>query len=541
MGTMTVARPRAHLSRVLDDLGSTLLDVVAAPPDLDPVVRGVVLYDPLDDLSCAHGELLLGVGVRSTQQIVDLLHRLGRTKAAGLIVKSPVYMQDEVRRAVQDTGVALLGLTRAAQWLQVASLLQTTLAADGSEPWQEDLAGVPAGDLFALANAISALLDAPVTIEDRSLRVLAYSADQNETDAGRIETILSRQVPEKYHRLLDERGHLHQIFSGDRPVYVPELIPGMMPRVAVAVRAGDELVGSIWAAVRAPLSAEREQALVEVTKVVALHLLRHRAGADVGRRLRADLLATVLEGGPGLAEAAGRLGIAGRRLCVLAAVPTGDREGVALEAARQRLTDALALHFTAVHPRTAVALVGGVTYAVLPLGPDGQGENGSERALRLAEDFLTRIGRPGVVIGIGDPADSLQDVARSRSEAERVLRVLRTRTEGRLVARLCDVQLGSLLLTLSDVVAEQGGATHGPVATLLDYDARHQTNFVPTVLAWLDSFGNVNEAAAAVHVHPNTFRYRLRRLCEISGLDLDDPDQRLAAMLQLRLHRLVSG
>ena len=35
-------------------------------------------------------------------------------------------------------------------------------------------------------------------------------------------------------------------------------------------------------------------------------------------------------------------------------------------------------------------------------------------------------------------------------------------------------------------------------------------------------------------VHPSTFRYRLRRLTEVSGIDLSDPEQRFAAMLQLR-------
>jgi DNA-binding PucR family transcriptional regulator len=36
-------------------------------------------------------------------------------------------------------------------------------------------------------------------------------------------------------------------------------------------------------------------------------------------------------------------------------------------------------------------------------------------------------------------------------------------------------------------------------------------------------------------VHVNTFRYRLRRLAEVSGIDLTDPEQRFAAMLQLRV------
>jgi DNA-binding PucR family transcriptional regulator len=37
-----------------------------------------------------------------------------------------------------------------------------------------------------------------------------------------------------------------------------------------------------------------------------------------------------------------------------------------------------------------------------------------------------------------------------------------------------------------------------------------------------------------VNVHPNTFRYRLRRITEVFGLDLGEPDERLVAELQLR-------
>lgn len=67
------------------------------------------------------------------------------------------------------------------------------------------------------------------------------------------------------------------------------------------------------------------------------------------------------------------------------------------------------------------------------------------------------------------------------------------------------------------------------------HDAQHHTAFSETLAAWLDSFGDVIAAAAAVHVHPNTFRYRLKRLAEIAGFDLSDPNARFEAMLQLRL------
>jgi DNA-binding PucR family transcriptional regulator len=60
---------------------------------------------------------------------------------------------------------------------------------------------------------------------------------------------------------------------------------------------------------------------------------------------------------------------------------------------------------------------------------------------------------------------------------------------------------------------------------------------VATLTAWLDAFGDIAAAAAAVHVHPNTLRYRLRRLAEVAGIDLDNADDRFSAMLQLRLSR----
>ncbi|MFG2587966.1 helix-turn-helix domain-containing protein [Streptomyces sp. NPDC048438] len=38
-----------------------------------------------------------------------------------------------------------------------------------------------------------------------------------------------------------------------------------------------------------------------------------------------------------------------------------------------------------------------------------------------------------------------------------------------------------------------------------------------------------------LNVHPNTLRYRVRKAVALSGISVDDPDQRLVAMLRLRL------
>jgi hypothetical protein len=55
-----------------------------------------------------------------------------------------------------------------------------------------------------------------------------------------------------------------------------------------------------------------------------------------------------------------------------------------------------------------------------------------------------------------------------------------------------------------------------------------------TLRAWLDAHGDVARAAAALHVHPQTVRYRLGTLHDAFGEALDDPAARLELDLALR-------
>jgi PucR-like helix-turn-helix protein/diguanylate cyclase with GGDEF domain len=542
-------RPHASLGRVLDDLGATLLELVHGDPDViagGDDIGGIAFHDPLEDPVLPQHALVLGIGLREPEEIVTLLGELGRHRAAGLVLRAPVPPSDALIAAAEESGVALLALTRGASWAQLAAMLRSLLAeGDVGDVGPQTLGGIPSGDLFALANAIAALLDAPVTIEDRRSRVLAFSGRQDEADASRVETILGRQVPERYARLLVERGVFRELNRSERPVYVqahPGELDGLvLSRVAIAVRAGDELLGSIWAAVREPLSEDRNQALSDAAKLVALHMLRIRAGADVERRLRTDLLSTALEGGTGAREALNRLGLAYQPVIVLALGlvetdsderPIGDEAGHTGQ--RQRLSDGLAMHLSAVHPRCATALVGDVAYGLVPITGGG---NGEERAVRIATDFLDRVGdRVHAVIGIGPVAQDALGLATARASADRALRVLRSGTgAGQRVALLADVHVEALILELRDLVTARGDRPTGAVARLYDYDDQHNTNLVRTLRAWLDAFGDIVAAAASMYVHPNTFRYRLRRLSEVSGLDLTDPEARFAAMLQLRV------
>ena len=235
-------------------------------PTRSAIIGGIVIHDPLDDAVLPPHALVLGRGsARTLPSLRSVASALSAGDAVGLIVRAPFPDDTELREAAAR---ARCHPDRAATWRVVVALGDDAAGADRptGSAWAmpERLGGIPSGDLFAVANAVAALVDAPVTIEDRESRVLAFSGRQEEADPSRIETILGRQVPERYSRAPPNAGVFRELQRSDRPSASSpsrSTTAGFtVPRLAAAVRAGDEFLGSIWVA-RAPgiSVAERER------------------------------------------------------------------------------------------------------------------------------------------------------------------------------------------------------------------------------------------------------------------------------------------
>ena len=533
----------------MHDLGSDLLLSLTACPNRDAPVGGVVIYDASDSgLFPAHA-IVLGVGVQSPQAALAVVRDIRRHEAVALVVRLPFDVDDDLLAAIDGMKMTLVGLAPGATWHQLTTLLGVALADpsdDGMSP--DTIGGFASGDLFGLANAICELIDAPVTIEDRNANVLAFSDRQDEADHIRIETILDRRVPEIYSREDETRGAARAIRQAARPVFLQAIDIGdgreALPRVAVAIRAGDEFLGTIWAVVREPLSPEEDQLLLDASRLVALHMLQLRAGADAAQRLRTDLVATALDGGTESTAALVRLDLAEHPLVVVALGAQAQRRAGASEdpyalarqaAESQRAAAAFALHMAATCAGSVVALVNGVIYAIVPAVRQQDAEINIELACRR---FLKhRLGQPPMVAGIGRVAQTVSELVWSRNDAERTVRVLRSMDAGRQVAQSADVEVESLLLEIRDVALAWGRGPSGPYALLLEHDRTRNGSLIETLRAWLDTNGDTTLSAAATHVHPNTFRYRLRRVSEVGGFELDDPVARFGLLLQLKIFR----
>jgi GAF domain-containing protein len=76
-------------------------------------------------------------------------------------------------------------------------------------------------------------------------------------------------------------------------------------------------------------------------------------------------------------------------------------------------------------------------------------------------------------------------------------------------------------------VAVDGGirdATVDAVSRLAEYDAQRGSQLVTTLEEFLRRHGNISATSETLYVHPNTLRQRLRRIAELSGLDLRRDD-----------------
>jgi hypothetical protein len=529
----------AKLQAIVEHLGGSVLEMTVAPRDPDIDVVDLVVYDPHDRLDLQSGDLLVGVGVPPGPAATGLVAQLGAAGGVGLLLKSDTPPGADLVAACRGAGVALLSVPREAGWAQVLSLVRSlltedVLVRDEVPSASEEMAGVAAGDLFALADAIAELMDSPVIIEDPQFRVLAYSSRQEEVDWGRSETILGRRVPERFLQQLHDSGIVRQVMTKREPIVIQEMFPGMKPRLVIAVRAGTAVLGTMTVVYDRP-SPEKEKLFADCANLVALQMLRQRLSADAEVRLRVELLGALLEGVPGVHDAADRLGLLDDGYRVLAAYICAPGNPSEVESWRAQLWDAVSLYTNVVHLRAASAPLGDAVYVVMAAGPDAEASR--VKAARIAEDFLAR-SAPRLpvrtVVGIGGHA-ALTDIPRSRQEADQVVRVLRSESAGPTVAEIDDVSVKVMLMRLRDVAGAQPRLRERRLAKLVAHDARRGTQYLETLRIYLDAFGEVGRTSGLLGVHANTLRHRLGRIREISGIELDDPEVRLGVMLELRL------
>ncbi|HRP23880.1 PucR family transcriptional regulator ligand-binding domain-containing protein [Thauera sp.] len=181
--------------------------------------------------------------------------------------------------------------------------------------------------------------------------------------------------------------------------------------------------------------------------------------------------------------------------------------------------------------------------ALLPLGAaGGAGEPAAPAPNRAAIEHLLQVLNDGatplrVFAGLSATCPQPTDLPRGLGQARQALMAARALPER--LGLCCFDELGvlELLLAIRDrsLLDRFVGTTLG---ALLQYDKAHHAALTPTLEAWIQANGNLVAAAQRLHVHRNTLNHRMRQIQTLTGVDLNDAQNRLNIAVALMIWRL---
>lgn len=494
------------LDRLVNVLGGYGARLAHCPVPRSLELRSVALPETVGG-RVVTGDVLLAVGAHTAEEAV----RLARTAHAAVVLVrngGPV---------TSDADAAVLTIDSELAWSEVAAVVYG-LVLEG----RETESGRGPTDLFAVADSLAGTVRADVMITDRHGELVAHSRHRRTIDPAGIETILARRHPDFVIEFLDAAGvfaHLER--SGEALWVAPSAAHGLSGRMVVAVRAGRELLGSVWASTTEPMDRSATTALVEGAHTVALHLLRSRASADLERQVESDNVARLLDDSADAITLASRLGLPQDQLRVVAvhADLGGDRHAGLLLA-----FDRATAGFGWSRPGRST-LTENTVYTVLAAD--------EADTARLWIDGLRAALPPALILHAGvSGASAVTDLRAARQEADECLALHEAGPAGDPPAY--EEAWAQIVLRRLQAVGRHGRAPQrGPVARLREHDALHSTRYLETLRAWLAAQGDPAAAGVRLGVHENTVRYRLRKMAEITDLPVDDADKRLAMMIEL--------
>lgn len=354
-----------------------------------------------------------------------------------------------------------------------------------------------------IARAVHELTGYPVAVEDRHGNLRAWAGPDQPDPYPKDSTARSQELLRR--ALASE----HPIRDGDRLLTVAQ------PR--------SDVLGVLVLIDPDGTASEHELvALEHGATVLAMELARMRSLAETELRLRRDLAEDLLAGTDeesALARAQALEYDLERPHRVVVVEGQGRADGV----------DPL---FHAV--RRAAGSTGAGSLLVSRTGTVVLLANHDLDWGKLRRAVLHELGGGGHVrIGVGGGCGRVGDFPRSYREAQTALRVQAGSHGPERVTVFDELGVYRLLSRLENT-AEVERFVRDWLGALLDYDARKQSELVRTLSVYLERGGNYNATAQALVVHRSTLKYRLQRIRELSGHDLNDPDSHFNLQLATR-------
>ncbi|MBO1330441.1 CdaR family transcriptional regulator [Streptomyces sp. VRA16 Mangrove soil] len=395
-------------------------------------------------------------------------------------------------------------------------------------------------ELQRVVEALAHRLGRAVAVDDLDFRLLAYSTHADEGDAWRARVILRREAPPEALAWLRRQ----RLGRATGPVRLPaDNDLGILPRVAVPVVYQDVRFGYLWlfdaegslteAQLELASAAAADAGAICFRERVVSHLRTAREGELVrdllsdDAKVRGMASARLVE--EGLFALRGDVTVVVARPLPADAASVDEDDRIALQAAvntaSARLGDRGRLRL--VRPDHAVLVT---PTAALRRSPE------LPAAIRAAS--LERLGRSAkwrdVHVATGSPAHRLHDAVTSYTQALDALRVAEVVPS--FAPLVAHEALGIYALLAGQPIDQLGAhGVHPAVRRLLEADPQLFT----TAELYLDRAGDARATADELGLHRASVYHRVRRIEEVTELDLSDGQHRLILHLGIKVSRLL--
>ncbi|MGY1497335.1 PucR family transcriptional regulator [Streptomyces sp. QTS52] len=388
------------------------------------------------------------------------------------------------------------------------------------------------GDYQELVDDISELLGAPATLENRDFELLAFGAydsegelDASALDPVRARSILTRRSTSAVRAWFEGFG----ITRATGPVRIPPTPEAGVyrGRICLPVRHRSVVLGYVWLLDDDPgPPAEQLAAAMEVAdRIGALLADEAQAGADLTREFRTVLTA---ERGwqrdmavAALRAALGARGEGPHAVVCVAPWPSADPDDAPSARTVPHATAVCTVPWGTAAQSLALLIRLRATDVPAPA---------LTAASRLLKETESKEREGAVAAGVGAPRTGLAGLGAGWQEASAAARAALAEPHLGPVAEWGAIGPYRLLTALPPDTAQDPA-----VRTLL---APAHQELARTAEVYLDRAGQAGRTAAELGIHRQTLYYRLSRVEQLTGLDLDDGEDRLLLHMALKSARL---
>lgn len=157
---------------------------------------------------------------------------------------------------------------------------------------------------------------------------------------------------------------------------------------------------------------------------------------------------------------------------------------------------------------------------------------------RVMEALDEKFSNMEVKIGVGRVYEGLDNVNKSFSDAVKTIRTGKAIIDKEIITF---DELGIFKILCQDFLTEELEDFYNTtLKPLVDYDGKKSTELVKTLEAYFEHNGNLTRMSENLYTHYNTILYRINRINEITGMDLDDPNDRLNLEIALKIRELLT-